>query len=72
MNLKKLGILLVMAVMVSSLSVLFVGCAGMNNGYTHKMVPKSVHSAEFPDGHSGRSHAECVYDQEHDVYLCPY
>ena len=72
MKLKKLGILLAMALMVGSFSVFFVGCAGMNNGYTHKMVPEKTHATEFPDGHSGSSHALCVYDEEHHVYLCPY
>ncbi|MDH3393443.1 MAG: hypothetical protein OEL66_05510 [Desulfobulbaceae bacterium] len=72
MNFKRLVILLAMALMVGSFSVLFAGCAGMNGETTYHMVPEKMHDAEFPDGHSGRSHAECIYDQDKHVYFCPF
>ena len=74
MKMKKLIVLMVMAIMVGSFSILSVGCAGMNNGQTHHMVPKRIHDETFPDGHpaSHQKSFNCVFDEKDNVYFCPF
>ena len=74
MKMKRLAVLMTMAIMVGSFSILSVGCAGMHNDQTHHVVSKKEHDATFPSGHPANSQKafQCVYNEKDHVYFCPF